>query len=138
MASIVVQLDSATPITDQIVSQLRQAIAAGELAPGDPLPPVRQLAADLGVNLNTVARAYRALEATGLLSTARGRGTRVTSPVEVRGGNRAERKREVKRRLSNAIADGKLAGMTPAALSRLFQETLDSYFREPTSPRRSP
>ncbi|MBN1149365.1 MAG: GntR family transcriptional regulator [Anaerolineales bacterium] len=63
------------PIYIQIVEQIRQLIAAGELQVGDQLPTVRQLAADLRVNFNTVARAYRLLDEAGLISTQQGRGT---------------------------------------------------------------
>ena len=49
------------------------------LQPGDRLPPLRQLAADLGLAVGTVARAYRELESAGLISSRRGGGTRVTS-----------------------------------------------------------
>ncbi|MEW6278583.1 MAG: GntR family transcriptional regulator, partial [Candidatus Eremiobacterota bacterium] len=70
-----IQVDSTVPLVEQLQQELRRAIARGEVGPGDPLPPVRQLAADLGINWNTVARAYRALELEGLVSTARGRGT---------------------------------------------------------------
>lgn len=76
---ITIRLDSPTPLGVQIAEALRAHIASGTLAPGDELPPVRQLAADLGVNLNTVARAYRELEGQGLLTSVRGRGTRVAS-----------------------------------------------------------
>jgi GntR family transcriptional regulator len=50
-------------------------LAAGELNPGDQLPTVRQLATDLRVNFNTIARAYRLLDEAGLISTQQGRGT---------------------------------------------------------------
>jgi len=70
---------SPIPLGEQVRRGLRRAIAEGELSPDDPLPPVRQLAADLGVNLNTVARAYRELEREGLVVTARGRGTVVAA-----------------------------------------------------------
>lgn len=74
-----IQLDfrSGQPIYMQIVEQVRQLIARGELKPGDQLPTVRQLAADLRVNFNTVARAYRLLDEAGLISTQHGRGTYV-------------------------------------------------------------
>ncbi len=72
------------PIYRQIVDQLRQLIAAGILQPGDPLPSVRQLAADLGVNLNTVAIAYRELAGEGLVEIKHGRGARVTAAREHR------------------------------------------------------
>jgi GntR family transcriptional regulator len=72
-----IQIDfrSEQPIYVQIVEQIRQLIAAGELKQGDQLPTVRQLAADLRVNFNTVARAYRLLDEAGLISTQQGRGT---------------------------------------------------------------
>ena len=63
------------PIYLQIMDQIRQKVAAGELRQGDQLPTVRQLATDLGVNWNTVARAYRLLDKAGLISTQQGRGT---------------------------------------------------------------
>jgi GntR family transcriptional regulator len=74
-----IQLDfrSRQPIYTQIVEQVRQQVAHGELQPGDQLPTVRQLAADLRVNFNTVARAYRLLDEAGLISTQHGRGTYV-------------------------------------------------------------
>jgi GntR family transcriptional regulator len=68
---------SRQPIYIQIVEQVRQRVARGELQPGDQLPTVRQLAADLRVNFNTVARAYRLLDEAGLISTQHGRGTYV-------------------------------------------------------------
>lgn len=66
---------SETPIYLQIVEQIREKLAGGELRPGDQLPTVRQMAADLRVNWNTVARAYRLLDEAGLISTQQGRGT---------------------------------------------------------------
>jgi GntR family transcriptional regulator len=71
------QLDfrAGVPIYIQIVEQVRQKVAAGELRQGDQLPTVRQLATELRVNFNTVARAYRLLDEAGLISTQRGRGT---------------------------------------------------------------
>ena len=63
---------SATPPYEQIRSQLAAHVDRGALQPGDRLPTVRRLAADLGVAANTVARAYRELESAGILET-RGR-----------------------------------------------------------------
>ena len=68
---------SRQPIYIQIVERIRQQVARGDLQPGDQLPTVRQLAADLRVNFNTVARAYRLLDEAGLISTQHGRGTYV-------------------------------------------------------------
>jgi len=73
--NIVLELGSSTPIYAQIVEQVREQLNSGELKPGDQLPTVRQLASELRVNFNTIARAYRLLDEAGLISTQRGRGT---------------------------------------------------------------
>ena len=75
-----VDFRSREPVTEQIRDQVRFLIASGELKPGDQLPTVRQLAADLRVNFNTVARAYRTLDDESLISTQHGRGTFVLEP----------------------------------------------------------
>jgi len=72
---IQIDLRSESPIYIQIVEQIQQLVAGGRLKPGDQLPTVRQLAADLRINFNTVARAYRILDEAGLISTQHGRGT---------------------------------------------------------------
>jgi molybdate-binding protein/DNA-binding transcriptional regulator YhcF (GntR family) len=70
---------SSDPLHKQIVDQIRHQIAAGRLQPGDRLPPVRSLAGELGINVNTAAKAYAELERSGVLSTAPGRGSFVAS-----------------------------------------------------------
>lgn len=74
---MLVMLDpgDATPIYAQVERALRAAIAAGRLKPGDQLPTVRELAVDLRVNANTVARVYSELERAGVFETRRGVGT---------------------------------------------------------------
>lgn len=72
---IAVDLTSKVPIYVQIIDQVKHMIATGELQPDDQLPTVRQLATDLRVNFNTIARAYRMLDEEGLISTQHGRGT---------------------------------------------------------------
>ncbi len=74
---ITLDFRSSHPIYLQIVEQVQAQINSGVLRPGDQLPTVRQLAADLRVNFNTVARAYRLLDEAGLISTQHGRGTYV-------------------------------------------------------------
>lgn len=66
---------SKLPIYAQVVEQIENLVATGVLRPGDQLPTVRQLAADLRVNFNTIARAYRLLDEAGVISTQQGRGT---------------------------------------------------------------
>ena len=67
-------------VYEQVAGQVRQMIASGTLAPGTPLPSVRQLASDLGVNLNTIARAYRLLESQGFLAIKDRAGVSVAAP----------------------------------------------------------
>jgi DNA-binding transcriptional regulator YhcF (GntR family) len=69
---ITIDASATEPPYDQIRRQVASLVAAGRLAPGDKLPTVRRLAADLGLAANTVARAYRELEAAGVVDT-RGR-----------------------------------------------------------------
>lgn len=68
MLSISIDRNLEIPVYEQVADQLRRLVAAGSLPPGAVLPSVRQLAGDLGVNLNTVARAYRLLEGEGFLA----------------------------------------------------------------------
>lgn len=78
-----VELDfrSHVPIYVQIVERIKHLVATEALKPGDQLPTVRQLAADLRVNFNTIARAYRILDEAGVISTQQGRGTYVLEPL---------------------------------------------------------
>ena len=71
---------SSEPIYLQIVDRISEAIAKEQVRPGDKLPPVRALAAELVINPNTVARAYSVLEHAGLVTTKAGSGTFVTDP----------------------------------------------------------
>ncbi|WP_425356939.1 GntR family transcriptional regulator [Streptomyces inhibens] len=75
--SVRVDTTSSVPPYEQIRAQLAALITTGRLTEGERLPPVRQLAADLGLAAGTVARAYRELEAAALIRTRRGAGTRV-------------------------------------------------------------
>ncbi len=74
-----VDMTSSTPIYAQIVGQVKHAIASGLLQAGDALPSLREVAAQLRVNPLTVAKAYRELEANGIVVFERGRGTFVSA-----------------------------------------------------------
>jgi GntR family transcriptional regulator len=69
------------PFYRQVVDEIKGLIARGELQEGSSLPPVRQVAMDLGVNLNTIAFAYRTLQKEGLIKVRHGSGAMVTSRV---------------------------------------------------------
>jgi len=81
MLPLTVDPASTTAPFEQVRTQLAALVAQGELAPGTKLPTVRQLATDLGLAATTVARAYRELEADGVLATYGRRGTFVRSAV---------------------------------------------------------
>ncbi|MBR6399953.1 MAG: GntR family transcriptional regulator [Firmicutes bacterium] len=70
-----IDIRSSTPIYEQLAEQVKRGVIQGLLKPGDALPSVRRLAADTGVNPNTVAKAYRELERQNVIVTIRGRGT---------------------------------------------------------------
>ena len=72
-----VQPTSGVPIYRQLMDQIRALVASGRLKPGDRLPSVRQMAADLQVNMMTVSKAYAKLESDGVLERERGLGMRV-------------------------------------------------------------
>jgi DNA-binding transcriptional regulator YhcF (GntR family) len=76
---LIVDTGNPTPPYEQLRRQLAELIQSAALGPGDRLPPLRQLAADLGLAVGTVARAYRELESAGLVSSRRGGGTRVSA-----------------------------------------------------------
>jgi GntR family transcriptional regulator len=78
--NIKIDFYSHIPINTQILAQIKGMIASGELRAGQRLPTLRELANKLQVNFTTVARAYRALDAEGLVSTQHGRGTFVLRP----------------------------------------------------------
>jgi GntR family transcriptional regulator len=79
-----VKVDPSDPLNlhEQVAAEIRRAIADGQAKPGERLPPARGLAAELGVNTNTVLRALRALRDEGLLEFRRGRGITVAGTPE--------------------------------------------------------
>src|SRR6201998_3405264 len=84
-------LESGVPVYRQIMDQVRTGMASGSLVAGDQLPTVRQLAVDLAINPNTVARAYRELELGGLLETHQGTGTFISDQKIPRAGDERQR-----------------------------------------------
>jgi GntR family transcriptional regulator len=82
MAIVAIDPRDKTPIYAQLERGLRAGIAAGRLKPGDQLPTVRQLAVELKINANTVARVYADLERSGVIETRRGVGSFVAATPE--------------------------------------------------------
>jgi GntR family transcriptional regulator len=100
-----------TPIYAQLDRALRAAIATGRLATGDQLPTVRQLAVELSVNANTVARVYGELERAGILETRRGVGTFISAtPAKAHPPKQHERR--LRTFVTRLLADASAAGFT--------------------------
>jgi GntR family transcriptional regulator len=111
------------PITRQIAAQIRAQCASGKLRPGERLPSVRALAADLAVNQNTILRVYERLTAEGLLQRRHGDGTFVADSVPT-GQMRAQREL-LRQQFARAAELAKTLGVEPDELHQLLQETLD-------------
>jgi GntR family transcriptional regulator len=111
-------MQTGVPVYRQIIDQVHAARASGAARPGDQLPTVRQLAVDLSINPNTVVRAYRELEITGVLSTQQGTGTFITdSKIEQ---SKAERERKLDQLVAEFVARAGREGFTVRELrSRL-------------------
>ena len=109
MSIVAIDPNDATPIYAQLERALRAGIATGRLQPGDQLPTVRQLAVDLRVNANTVARVYAELERAGAIETRRGVGSFVSATP-----SQAHPPREHERRLrafaTRVLADADRSG----------------------------
>ncbi|HYS78108.1 MAG TPA: GntR family transcriptional regulator [Candidatus Dormibacteraeota bacterium] len=113
---VTVRWDLADPVYAQIARQIRARIACGDLPAGTALPAVRALASDLGVNLNTVARAYRLLEEEGFIRIRDRSGAEVAGPSRMaRGGSRDRLQDE----LRDVLARLRQAGTDLARLKRL-------------------
>ena len=118
MAEPAVEIDlrSLVPPFEQIRARITDLVAAGELPAGTRLPSVRALAGDLGIAPNTVVRAYRELEAAGVVHTARGKGTVVAdappAPDDAAVGAAVER----------AVALARAAGWDAARLRRAVDD----------------
>lgn len=93
------------PIYLQIVQQVKYLVASGRLAPGEEMPPIRTLAEQLLVNPNTVARAYRELEAAGVVTTRRTAGTYVSDAGSPLG--REEKIRILTERIDALLAEAR-------------------------------
>jgi GntR family transcriptional regulator len=116
---IVVDENDRRPIYQQVVDEIKALIARGELREGAALPPVRQVAADLGVNLNTIATAYRELQREGLISVRHGAGAVVASST-------AQEKSddELRKPLRAALTQFVLAGLARAEIMAVVADEL--------------
>jgi GntR family transcriptional regulator len=113
-------LQSGVPVYRQIIDQVHGGIASGSLSVGDQLPTVRQLAVDLSINPNTVARAYRELELGGLLETHQGTGTFIGTQ-KIRG-SEEQRAKQLSQIVGDFVARAGAAGFTVENLIEELRE----------------
>jgi len=117
MALVVVDPKDPTPLHAQLEREIRVAIATRQLKPGDQLPTVRQLAVDLRINANTVARVYLALEREGVVATKRGVGTFIADQIP-QSAHQGHRERRLKALLDQLLTDAAALGYSPDEVMR--------------------
>ncbi len=119
---------SGVPIYLQVVDQIKQMLITGELKPEDQLPTVRQLASEVRVNFNTIARAYRILDEAGLISTQQGRGTYILSTPDQRSTDfiRGHALEELTRQYLYEVGR---VGCSEADIRRAFEMQLEIYLK---------
>ena len=120
-----------TPIYRQVADGIKSLIARRELAEGAQLPPVRQLAADLGVNLNTIAASYRELQEEGLITVKHGSGAVVSSSTtrSVEGNGNSDE--HLRRPLRAALTELVLAGVPLQKIMTMVTGELAGLLRKP-------
>ncbi len=121
---------SGIPIYLQIIEQVKRSVALGLLASGEQLPTVKQLALDLTVNPNTVARAYRDLEHDGVIETASGRGSFVRANGSADAASIAAGRDVARGEIDGAVRTAKSLGLGRAAVTELFESSLDRWLPE--------
>lgn len=120
--------DSAVPIYMQVVHSIKQQVAIGQLKPGEQLPTVRELATDLRVNPNTVARAYDMLDSDNVITTQQGRGTYVREHPDNVHLTRV-RQEQLKTMMDNTVAKALSQGYTVEEIQEAFNAQLARWVR---------
>ncbi|MCR8643103.1 GntR family transcriptional regulator [Paenibacillus sp. N1-5-1-14] len=122
---MIIQLDlqSETPIYAQLCNQIMEGIASGQLKPGDPLPSVRSLAADIGINLHTVNKSYTLLKADGFIQIHRQKGVVIQpdSMPTVTKEYEAKLSQELRPIIAEAIVRNMSAEQLKQIVSELYQ-----------------
>jgi GntR family transcriptional regulator len=123
------------PLYAQLERSIKLAVVAGDLAVGDKLPTVRQLAVDLKINANTVAKVYAELERQGVLATRRGVGTFIEAPPAAPSQSRTKRADELRQLAERFLGEAAARGFTPDELLEQIQH-LSSRKQEKSNGRR--
>lgn len=124
MATFQIDPLSRVPLYEQLKKQVLKLGALGLLDPEEPMPSVRQLAAELGINPNTVQKAYCELEREELIITVPGKGSFLTSTET----HIEKVKSEISRQLNELMLSAKEAGFDEGDFQALFEEALDAVY----------
>ena len=119
-----VNIDSSIPVYEQITNAVQYGIASGELKEGDTLPTVRDLASQLDVNPNTIAKAYRDLQVTKLIRSRHGQKSTVAKGSAKLCGDKM--RVQVASRLHEVVSEAKAAGMSKKLIGELTGKCFDS------------
>lgn len=121
---IEIQFQSSLPIKQQIAQWVMELIESGKLGPGDQLPTTRELAVKLGINFNTVARAYRILDKAGIISTQPGRGTFILDQDET-GRLKSTRQEDIEKLARHYIRQASHLGFEPAEIRDCVEKLVE-------------
>lgn len=119
---------SGVPIYKQLVQQIENGIVGGAIKPGDQLPTVREVALELTINPNTVARAYRELEYMGIIDSVQGRGTFISSSVNKP--QAGEKEKLLKNYLDELFQKARQLNISPSRLKELLLQALKDFESE--------
>ncbi len=119
---------SGVPIYKQLIQQIEKGVMGEILKPGDRLPTVREVALELTVNPNTVARAYRELEHGGIIESVQGRGTFIAGNVSPP--REDEKEIHLKQMLAELIDEVRQLGISPAKFKELLEEVISEWEKE--------
>jgi len=119
---------SSVPIYQQLVEGVKEAVAKGFLVAGDKLPSVRELAAQITINPNTIAKAYQELEREGIIESLRGRGTYVAARSHQV--SLEEKKKMIKGMLEKILIEAFYLQLGEEELIALMEETVRDWYQE--------
>jgi GntR family transcriptional regulator len=128
-AVLTVDPRSGVPIYLQVIEQVKRSVAVGVLEAGEQLPTVKQLALDLTINPNTVAKAYRELERDGVIETSPGRGSFVKANG-VTTTTKAAATDVARDAIAAAVREAKSIGLNADEIRDLANAAIDRWFRE--------
>ena len=120
---ITIDIDNSVPPFEQLIEQIKAAVTAGVLKPGESLPSIRQLANDLDLNSKTVAKAYKLLERDSVIETKGYRGTYIHPKAKMN--CKFNLQEWTLRKLGETVAELREAGVTDSEIRNAFADALN-------------